>query len=201
MPKGEYERIPDRDTIEREREATEAKIKKEKEDEALKRPRSLFQKFLFVIVTLMQATIVYMIQKDIDFGLPALRPNPGGKILFHYMLLIYGSFILSCISFITTCILSEIGTSPNPNDLTKEQDRKFRTGLIMAIDASIVSVQTALVNAVGSSSLGATGDLVTVLKYLIQYQVLIVYLNVGMNWGNDFLIKTKFFFNGFYYLN
>ena len=71
----------------------------------------------------------------------------------------------------------------------------------MAIDASNVSVQTALVNAIGSSSLGATGDLVTVLKYLIQYQVLIVYLNVGMNWGNDFLkIKLRIFFNGFNYL-
>jgi hypothetical protein len=46
------------------------------------------------------------------------------------------------------------------------------------IKSSSLSVSTALVNAVGATW-GPSGDLLTLLKYLIQYQIFICYINVG----------------------
>jgi hypothetical protein len=141
----------------------EERKKYEEERKELKQPRTILQKFLFLVITSLQAFIVYMVSREMTYGMSALRAN--GSIRMDFALLIYGSFALSTVSFLSTCIV----------------DKKWEiySTLVLGVDAANAAVQTALVNALATPDWGATGDLITVLKYTVQFQVFIMYVNVG----------------------
>lgn len=126
-------------------------------------PRTLLQKFLFLCIAFAQSCVVYMILNGIDFGIPALATT-GGALKLEYALLIFGSFALSFASFIASAVL--VPGTP------------LYSSVVLGIDASNTTVGTALVGALGGTW-GAEGDIITLLKYLIQYQVFVAYVNVG----------------------
>lgn len=137
----------------------------EKKDQkkALSKNRTHLQKFLFFLITAFQAAIVYMVSKDMTYGLSILKTT-GGPIRLDFTLLIYVSFALSTLSFLTTAALENWNVFDN---------------LRLGIDTANASIQVALVNALATPDWGAYGDLIDVLKYSVQFMVFILYVNVG----------------------
>ena len=91
-------------TINKAVEAKKDEEKKEKEKElkqTLTKNRTHLQKFLFFLITAFQAAIVYMVSKDMTYGLSVLKTT-GGPIRLDFRLLVYVSFALSTLSFLTT---------------------------------------------------------------------------------------------------
>ena len=142
------------------------------EEDAMKgktKPRTFVQKFLFMVMAGLQTFVVYMVMYDIDYGIPALRTT-GGPIVFQYAALIALSFVLSFASFLLSCF---------PPTVEKGKDGTQKNDIALGIDTANATVGTFLVQALSSKTWGAEGDMITILKYLIQYQVLITYVNVG----------------------
>jgi hypothetical protein len=132
-------------------------------------PRSFVQKFLFMLMAGLQCFVVYMVMYEIDYGIPALRTT-GGPIIFQYAALIVLSFVLSFASFLVSCF---------PPTVEKGKEGLQKNDVLLGIDTANATVGTFLVQALSSKTWGAEGDMITILKYLIQYQVLITYVNVG----------------------
>lgn len=133
------------------------------------KPRTFIQKFLFMLMAGLQAFVVYMVMYEIDYGLPALRTT-GGPIVFQYASLIFLSFVLSVASFLIACF---------PPTAEKGTSGQEKNDIRLGVDTANATVGTFLVQALSSNHWGAEGDIITLLKYLIQYQVLITYVNVG----------------------
>ena len=108
---------------------------------------------------------MYIIWCDYDFGISALGTSNHEPIVLQYSMLIVFSAVLSWISFFSSCVLS-------PKD-------DMYSSVVLGVEASNAGVGTALVQALGSSDWGAQGNIVQLLKYLIQYQIFITYVNVA----------------------
>jgi hypothetical protein len=72
----------------------------------LTKARTHLQKFLFFFITSFQAYVVYMISRNMTFGVSVLRTT-GGPVRSDFMWLIYASFGLSTLSFFTTALLNK----------------------------------------------------------------------------------------------
>jgi hypothetical protein len=72
------------------------------------------------------------------------------------------------------------------------EDWDVFNNLRLGIDTANASIQVALVNALATADWGASGDLINVLKYSIQFMVFILYVNVGFTAGRTYTdIKYK----------
>ena len=134
-------------------------------EENVNTPRTLVQKFLFSLMALLQAWVVWIVWFDLDYGVSALRTTNQQPIVLQYSMLIVFSAVLSWISFICSCVL-------DPKD-------DMYSSVVLGVEAANTGIGTALVQALGDSKWGAEGNIIQLLKYLIQYQIFITYVNVA----------------------